>query len=45
MARKVYVWGDSIAKGVKEAVIIDGRKPHAILLEMFSDLGNGTLFY
>ena len=45
MLPKISCCVDSIAKGVKEAVIIDGRKEHAILLEMFSDLGNGTLFY
>lgn len=45
MLPKIACCVDSIAKGVKEAVIIDGRKEHSILLEMFSDLGNGTLFY
>ena len=45
MLPKIACCVDSIAKGVQEAVIIDGRKPHAILLEMFSDLGSGTLFY
>ena len=36
---------DAIYQGVREAVIIDGRVPHSILLEMFSDRGSGTLFY
>ncbi len=45
MLPKIACCVDSIAKGVQEAVIIDGRKEHAILLEMFSDQGNGTLFY
>lgn len=45
MLPKIACCVDSIAKGVREAVIIDGRKEHAILLEMFSDQGNGTLFY
>ena len=31
--------------GVHEAVIIDGRVPHSILLELFSDRGSGTRFY
>jgi len=44
MLPKIACCVDSIAKGVKEAVIIDGRVLHAILLEMFSDKGNGTLF-
>ena len=30
--------------GLKEAVIIDGRIEHSILLELFSDSGIGTLF-
>ncbi len=34
-----------IRAGVKEAVIIDGRVPHALLLELFSDRGSGTLLY
>ncbi len=34
-----------IKKGMSEAVIIDGRVPHSILLEIFSDRGSGTLFY
>jgi acetylglutamate kinase len=31
-------------KGLNEAVIIDGRIEHSILLELFSDSGIGTLF-
>jgi acetylglutamate kinase len=34
---------EAISKGLKEAVIIDGRVPHAILLELLSDSGFGTL--
>jgi len=34
-----------INAGVKEAVIIDGRIEHALLLELFSDKGIGTLFW
>jgi acetylglutamate kinase len=33
----------AIAHGLKEAVVIDGRVPHAILLELLSDSGFGTL--
>ena len=29
--------------GVKKAVMIDGRIPHSILIEMFSNEGIGTL--
>ena len=34
---------DSIENGVKGVVIIDGRKLHSILYEIFSDEGSGTL--
>ena len=34
---------DAIENGVKGVVIIDGRKLHSILHEIFSDEGSGTL--
>ena len=45
MLPKIEGMADAIRKGVREAVIIDGRVPHSILLEMFSDRGAGTMFY
>jgi len=33
----------AVRKGVKSAHIIDGRLPHAILLELFTDHGIGTM--
>ena len=33
----------AVEDGVEAAVIIDGRMPHSILLEMFTDRGIGTL--
>ena len=33
----------AVEKGVDAAVIIDGRVAHAILLELFTDHGVGTL--
>lgn len=36
---------DAIKKGVKKVFIIDGRVPHALLIEMLSDKGVGTMFY
>lgn len=45
MLPKIDGMADAIRKGVHEAVIIDGRVPHSVLLEMFSDRGSGTLFY
>jgi acetylglutamate kinase len=43
MIPKVEGISAAIAKGLGEAVIIDGRVPHAILLELLSDRGFGTL--
>jgi acetylglutamate kinase len=34
---------DAVENGVKGVVIIDGRKLHSILYEIFSDAGSGTL--
>ncbi|MCI4665461.1 MAG: acetylglutamate kinase [Neomegalonema sp.] len=34
---------DAISEGVGAAVILDGRQPHAVLLELFTDHGAGTL--
>ena len=34
---------DAVGNGVRGVVIIDGRKPHSILDEIFSDKGSGTL--
>ena len=45
MIPKIEGMADAIYEGVHEAVIIDGRVPHSVLLEMFSDRGSGTLFY
>ena len=43
MIPKVRTCIDAINNGVKAVVIIDGRKPHSILFELFSDQGAGTL--
>ena len=34
---------DAVRSGVKSAVIVDGRVPHATLLEIFTNEGVGTL--
>ena len=34
---------DAVENGVRGVVILDGRKPHSILHEIFSDKGAGTL--
>ena len=43
MIPKVKTCIDAINNGVRAVVIIDGRKPHSILFELFSDKGSGTL--
>ncbi|MDL2323700.1 acetylglutamate kinase [Ruminococcaceae bacterium OttesenSCG-928-A16] len=45
MIPKVQGCVECLQQGVQEAAIIDGRLPHSILLEIFSDKGSGTLFY
>ncbi len=34
---------DAVGGGVEAAIILDGRKPHAVLLEIFTETGAGTL--
>jgi acetylglutamate kinase len=43
MIPKVQCCADAVRDGVKGAVILDGRVPHACLLEMFTEGGIGTL--
>jgi len=43
MIPKVRTCIDAVYNGVRGVVIIDGRKPHSILFEIFSDQGAGTL--
>ncbi|MEG0145991.1 MAG: acetylglutamate kinase, partial [Clostridia bacterium] len=44
MIPKVRALAGVLADGVKKAVMIDGRVPHSILIEMLSDEGIGTMF-
>ena len=44
MIPKVQCCLDAIQHGVDQAHIIDGRIPHALLLELFTDEGVGTVF-
>jgi len=44
MIPKVNCCLDAVENGVGRAHIIDGRVPHAILLEMFTDEGVGSVF-
>jgi acetylglutamate kinase len=43
MIPKVQCCVRSLAQGVRAAHIIDGRIPHALLLEIFTDLGIGSM--
>ncbi len=43
MIPKVETCLDAVAGGVEAAVILDGRVPHAMLLELFTPHGVGTL--
>ncbi|MEL6159740.1 MAG: acetylglutamate kinase [Cyanobacteria bacterium J06642_11] len=43
MIPKVSCCVRSLAQGVRAAHILDGRMPHALLLEIFSDMGIGTM--
>ncbi|MGB5913704.1 MAG: acetylglutamate kinase [Phormidesmis sp.] len=43
MIPKVTCCVQSLAQGVRAAHILDGRQPHSLLLEIFSDMGIGTM--
>ena len=45
MIPKIDCCVEAVRRGVKRAHIIDGRMPHSILVELFSDEGIGTMFY
>ena len=43
MIPKVETCIDAVRKGAEAAVILDGRVPHAVLLELFTSQGHGTI--
>ena len=43
MIPKIETCLSAVEEGVEAAVILDGRVPHAILLEIFTERGDGTL--
>jgi acetylglutamate kinase len=43
MIPKVRACLDALAAGVRRCHIIDGRLPHALLMELFTDIGIGTM--
>lgn len=44
MIPKVETCIDALKAGVEAVVIVNGRAPHAVLLELFTDHGAGTMF-
>ncbi|MDR3186754.1 MAG: acetylglutamate kinase [Christensenellaceae bacterium] len=45
MIPKIKCCADAVRNGVKQVFIIDGRVPHAIIIEVLSDEGIGTMFH
>ena len=45
MIPKIDCCVEAIRRGVKRSIIIDGRTPHSILIELLSKEGVGTMFY
>ena len=45
MIPKIDCCVEAVRRGVGRAHIIDGRIPHSILIELFSDEGIGTMLY
>jgi acetylglutamate kinase len=45
MIPKVETCIDALDRGVEGVVILDGKIPHAVLLELFTELGAGTLIH
>ena len=43
MIPKVDCCIEAISHGVKKVIIMDGRVPHSILMELFTDEGAGTM--
>ncbi|MGB0920049.1 MAG: acetylglutamate kinase [Alphaproteobacteria bacterium] len=43
MIPKIETCLNAVAQGVEAAVIMDGRVPHTVLLELFTEHGTGTL--
>jgi acetylglutamate kinase len=45
MIPKLETCIDALDRGVEGVVILDGKVPHAVLLELFTELGAGTLIH
>ena len=42
MVPKMAACQQAVVGGVARATVVDGREPHAVLLELFTDEGVGT---
>jgi acetylglutamate kinase len=45
MRPKLEACAHAVERGVTAAHIIDGREPHSLLLELFTDAGIGTKIF
>ena len=45
MKPKIETCINAINQGVKQATILDGRIPHSLILELFTEHGIGTQIY
>ncbi len=45
MIPKIKCAVDAVQGGVERAHIVDGRAPHSLLIELFTDAGSGTMIY
>ena len=45
MLPKLEACAEAVESGVASAHIVDGREPHSLLLELFTDAGIGTKVY
>ncbi|MDD7344894.1 MAG: acetylglutamate kinase, partial [Ruminococcus sp.] len=45
MIPKIDCCVEAVRRGVLQTNIIDGRIPHSILMELFTDEGFGTMFH
>jgi acetylglutamate kinase len=43
MISKFEICIEAVGRGVEGVVILDGKTPHAVLLELFTEHGAGTL--
>ena len=45
MKPKIITCVEAMQKGVKKTTILDGRIPHSLVLELFTEHGIGTQIY